>query len=213
MSTVPPAAPAPAERHLRKRVVIPSLIGVLLLIALAVAVVRGTWADRETRNPSSSAEGPLTQLYQTPDGHKQARCALVIDRPIERVWAVVTDYDHFAAIFPMVASASAERAPDGRYRLTGVATSPLGSWEFTAHVRHDELPIQKVASWDEPSGRLTVNRGSWTLTLLGADRTLLVYALEVEVPPYPAFVVRNVLLSRVDGAVRAVARRATGGGD
>src|SRR5437764_435269 len=49
------------------------------------------------------------------------------------------------------------------------------------------------------------DRGSWTVTPAGPGRTLLVYALEAEITPFPNFVVRNVQLSREKEVIGAVA--------
>src|SRR5262249_35638485 len=105
----------PARRHLKKRVLIPGIILTLLVVLLGWAAVRGTWADTVEKNPSSSREGPLAQLYQAPDGHKMVRCALVVDRPLADIWAVVTDYDHFHEIFPYLQSCHGAAEADGRY--------------------------------------------------------------------------------------------------
>jgi hypothetical protein len=198
------AAPGPEpERRFKKRITIPAA---LLTLLIAWLVIRGTWADTTPRNPSSSAEGAVTQLFQGPQG-PQIRSALVIDYPIGEVWAVVTDYDRFAEIFPHVCHTTISRDGDGRYHLSGsAAESWFGEWPFDVHIAHHETPQKCTAEWDDPYQDLRVNRGSWTLTPLGADRTLAVYTLEAEVGSFPNFIVRNALLLRVDGVPAAVAR-------
>jgi hypothetical protein len=182
-------------------------LAVLTIVAIG-AIIRGTWADTNAKNPTSSAEGSLIQLYRTPDGRKVVRCARVLDYPAEAVWAVVTDYNHFGDIFPHERAVRGERDPDGRYHVTGLAHAwPYGEWPFDVHVTHQEMPQSYVASWDDPGGDLTVNRGSWTVTRLGPDRTLLVFELEMEVRPFPVFFVRNVQLDRLKAMTEAVNTR------
>lgn len=208
MDAKPPAAPAPAPRRLKKRQILPLVLLALVAGFLAWASVRGSWADTVAKDPRSPADGTVCQLYQSPDGHKQVRCALLVDAPVEQVWAVVTDYEHFDEIFPYLQSTHAVREADGRYHLTGTAAAPVyGSWTFDTHLTHREGPPVYVVSWDEPGAELTCNRGSWTLTPTGPNQTLIVYLLELEVRHFPRFAVRNVLLDRVPAVVSAVAKR------
>jgi uncharacterized protein YndB with AHSA1/START domain len=199
----PPATPP--GRHLRKRILVPVALAVVLVFVLVAAVVRGTWADTTPKNPATAAEGIVTQLYQTPDGHTQIRCAVILDYPAEEVWTTVTDYDHYAAIFPTLESARAEPTADGGHHLTGTARSVLGNWPFDAVFRNDEEPGKKyVASWDGGSGAVRVLRGNWTVTPTEPGQTLLVFTSEAELAGYPDWVVRNVLLSRQPRVASAV---------
>jgi uncharacterized protein YndB with AHSA1/START domain len=199
--------PPPPARRLKKRVVVPGLLLLLMLILFGWVWVRGSWADTDEQNPATSAEGTVTQLHQTPDGHKQVRCARVFDHPIEDVWRVVTDYDHFPEIFPHVVSTKAEKEGPDLYHITGTVTTPAGAWDFETRVHHKESSDDKVASWDEPGGQLTVERGRWALKRLDSGHTLLVYIQEIEVQNYPAFVVRALLRYQLPSIVEAVEKR------
>jgi uncharacterized protein YndB with AHSA1/START domain len=180
----------PAKRH-RVAAVFISLFALLLI----VLTIRGTWADQNVRNPASSAEGTITQLYLLPDGHKQVRCAVMLDCPLQEVWKTLTDYEHFRDVFPFLIASETAPEPGGRQHLKETISSFLGDWQFEISITHTETPEKCVASWDQPGGDLSVNRGSWTLTAAGAGKTLAVYVLEAEVRRFPAFAVRNVLLS------------------
>lgn len=202
MATTPAAETPARPRRAKKRWVIPLGILVLVVGLLLFAYVRGTWADATAKNPASSADGIVTQLYQTPEGHKQVRAAVVLDYPPAAVWEVVTDYANHDKIFRYVSRSEASREPDGRYHLRGVAHSSLwGDWPYDTHLTHDETADQGryTARWDEPSAPVTVNRGIWILERAGGDpdRTLLVYTLEIEVHPYPTFLIRNLILDRI----------------
>lgn len=209
MSTSPPAAPPPSPRRVRKRWLIAGLLLGLLALLLLSVYVRGTWADTVPRNPTTPEAGIVCQLLQTPDGAKQVRCAVVLDAPPPLVWRVVTDYDHFPETFPTITSAEARPEGDGLFHLNFVLQTPIGPMPVEAQIRHVETPERSTASWDQPSGDLLVNRGSWEVTPADAGRTLLVYTLEVAVRHYPDFLVRNALLSRQPKIVDAVRRRVT----
>jgi uncharacterized membrane protein len=111
---------------------------------------------------------------------------------------------HFEAIFPTVKAVKSSVEADGRHRLTCDVTSILGTWPVDIRIRHQESPERCVASWDEPTGEVVVNRGNWSLSAAPGDRTLVVYTLDVEVSPFPNFLVRAVLLSRQRTVVEAL---------
>src|SRR5262245_57605221 len=113
MSTTQTAQPH-SPRHLTKRQALVVIVLALMVFLVLGLVVRGTWADKRPEVPMSSADGIRTQLLQTADGRKHVRVATVVDFPMEEVWKVVTDYEHFPEIFPYVKSCQSTLAPDGR---------------------------------------------------------------------------------------------------
>jgi uncharacterized protein YndB with AHSA1/START domain len=206
---VPPGSPsAPPEKRVRKRTVIPAILIGGIAVLLVWPAVRGNWTDPAPRNPGSANDGVVSQLIRTSDGHKEIRCAAIVEAPAERVWGTVTDYDHFAEVFPNIAESKGAREADGRWHVTGAITSPVGRWPMDVRVRHNESTNKSVASWDEPHSPLKINRGNWTVTRQSENKTLLEYNLELKVSPFPDFVVRAVLLEQLKPAMRAVAKRA-----
>lgn len=213
-STARTPAPEPARR-VKKRWLIPGILLGLLAVGMAWVAIRGTWADAEVRNPTSAAEGPVAQLVQEPSGRKVVRSAMIVPYPIDRVWAVVTDYDHFDQIFPYLRGTRGQHDPDGRWHMTARAGWPgVLDWAIETHITHKTSPAsgnaaqpEDMASWDEPGGELLVNRGSWDLRPAGTGETLIVYTLDIEVARFPNFMVRAALLDRVSNIMRAVADR------
>jgi uncharacterized membrane protein len=212
MATSPTAPATTARRRVKKRILIPVLLLVLVLIFFGWLYVRGTWADGILYYPDESKDGVVTQLYRLSDDRTQVRCAAVVDFPMQKVWQVVSDHSNHDKFMPYVSEVNVVPKPDGRLFVTGTACSSLwGDWPFQVHVTHHERPDARVAAWDEPSGDTTVNRGSWVVSRLGKDTTLLVYSLEIEIRPYPTFLIRNLLMDRmhkvVDGVREEVRRR------
>jgi ribosome-associated toxin RatA of RatAB toxin-antitoxin module len=181
---------------------------VLVLVVLAVVWVRGTWADTTARDPKSPAEGPICQLYQRPDGHKEVRCAMVLPYPADKVWKVVTDYGDYAEILPYLADIRVEHL-DESLQMTGKAKSALwGWWDFALDIREQKSHEPWSATWDNSgSGVVRVNRGGWTLRPLEKDQTLLVLALETEIHHTPTFFLRNVFMHRLPLVLHAVEAR------
>src|SRR5438045_3888145 len=108
------ATPPPATR-LRKRIVIPTLFIAVVSAFLTWGIIRGNWTDPQPRNPSSAADNVVTQLLRTTEGRKQLRAAIIVSAPPERIWKVVTDYDHFSDVFPNIGTSKGVRDPDGRW--------------------------------------------------------------------------------------------------
>src|SRR5207249_2410799 len=113
MSSPTPARTVPRKRPLRKRYVVLLVLLGLLLAVFLFGYIRGTWADKEPHGAGSPEDGVVCQLYQPPEGPWQVRCSMVLKHPPEKVWAVLTDYDNFADIFPTLASCEAEQAGGG----------------------------------------------------------------------------------------------------
>jgi uncharacterized protein YndB with AHSA1/START domain len=208
MTDIASSSMPPEPKRIRKRIVIPAAFIGVVTAFLVWGIVRGNLADPQPRNPSSAADGVMTQLIRNTDGRKQIRAVIIIKAPPERVWNVLTNYDRFSEVFPNISASKGVRDPDGRWHVTGEVRSIVGRWPMDVHVRHDESPSKFTASWDEPYGAWKVNRGSWVVTPHGSGETLLEYNLDLSVSPFPDFVVRAVLLEQLKPVVKAVAKRA-----
>lgn len=208
MNETPDSLAQPQPRRTKKRVGIPTVFIGVVVALLVWGIIRGNWSDSEPNNPSSAAEGVITQLLRTADGRKQVRAAIIVNATPARVWKVVTDYDHFSDTFPNISSSKGVLDPDGRWHVTAEVHSMVGSWPMDIHVINKESAEKSLSSWDEPHGAWKVNRGSWVVAPHGSNETLLEYNLDITVSPFPDFVVRAVLRDQLKPVLRAVARQA-----
>jgi hypothetical protein len=208
MKDIPDLIAQPPAKRIKKRIGIPAAFIGVVMVLLTWGIIRGSWADPEARNPTSTTDGVVTQLFQTAEGRKQIRAAVIVNASADRVWKVVTDYDHFSDVFPNISTSKGVRDPDGRWHVTGEVRTIVGSWPMDLHVQHEESAERSVASWDEPHGAWKVNRGSWVVTPHGNGETLLEYNLELKISPFPDFVVRAALLEQLKPVMKAVANRA-----
>jgi hypothetical protein len=179
-----------------------------LALALGVFVARGTWADERPRLPERVEDGAVCHVCESPGQGKHVRCAMLMPFAMEEVWAAITDYEHLGDVCPCLDFRAVEREPDGTCRVRATASSGLPETvPFDLEVRHEQNLFQYVSSWDQPSGDVTVNRGSWTLTAKGPSLTLVELAVEVQMNHVPTFVLRNINLRRVAETVRGVDER------
>lgn len=199
--------PQPQKRRVRKRILIPGVLLLGVAITFAWLYWHGTNAETAERNPSSAGEAPVTQLLNQ-DNRIFVRSAIVIDAAPADVWRVVSDYESHPKFMPYIAHLTSQKLPDGRTRLTGVATTHFTvDWPFEIDVTHVENATQGEysSSWHEKDkSDFTVNRGGWTVKPHGAKQTLLVFAKQAEMPRYPNFLIRNILMNRLGDLVSAV---------
>jgi uncharacterized membrane protein len=178
-----------------------------LLLLGAGAYVRGTYT-REPRDPEIAGEGPTCAVCAAPGGGKEVRCAIRLAHPMDEVWKVVTDYDHFGDICPYLDAEAIRHDPAGTSRIEARAQSGLpGTIPFAVEMHYEQGLHQYTASWDQPDGNVLVNRGAWTLRPVGPSETLLILTLEVQMKNIPTFILRNISLHRLPRVVLAVEKR------
>jgi Polyketide cyclase / dehydrase and lipid transport len=192
-------------RRRRRGIVLAGLaLGPLALLA-GVLAVRGTWADEGPRLPEHVEDGAVCHVCEPPGQTKHVRCAMLMPFAMEEVWEAITDYEHLGDVCPCLEFGEVRREPDGTCRLKAKAASGLPETvPFALEVRHEQTLYQYVSTWDQPSGHVTVNRGSWTLTAKGPALTLVELAVEVQMDHVPTFILRNINLGRVAETVRGV---------
>ena len=183
------------------------VLGPLLLLTVG-AVARGTWADEEPRLPQRIEDGAICTVCQPPGQTKHVHCAMLMPYPMEEVWETITDYDHLGELCQCLQFDETVREPDGSCRLKAKAASGLPeSVPFALEVRQEQSLNQYVSTWDQASGHVTVNRGSWMLTSKGPSLTLVELSVEVQMDHVPTFILRNLNLQRVADTVRGVDQR------
>ena len=111
MKDIPDSLPPPTPTRMKMRIVIPLVFIAVVSALLIWGIVRGNWSDAQPRNPFSAADGVMTQLLRTGDDRKQIHASVIVSAPPERVWKVVTDYDHFSDVFPNISASKGVRDP------------------------------------------------------------------------------------------------------
>jgi hypothetical protein len=191
-----------------RRLLLPGALAASLLAVGLAALARGTWAEATPRDPERASDGPVRAVCRAPGGGKEVRCTVRLPYSMDRVWGVVTDYDHYGDICECIEAKTIRHEPDGRCLVDARARSLLaGRVPFAVELRHAQGLDEYVASWDQAGGRVEVNRGRWVLRPAGPSETLVSLSLEVQVRGVPTFVLRNLSLHRLREVVLAVERR------
>src|SRR5262249_30576851 len=142
---------------------------------------------------------------------RPVRCAIVLEATPAEVIALVHDYDHYRAVFEglgwHVDVDHATTEPDGRVHLVGRVQAWSATFPLDVHVQRAVEGEVFHDTWDEPPGYCRVDRGSWTVSPLPGGRSLVAYALELEIPGVPTFAVRDGLLLDLASPLRRLGRR------
>lgn len=165
-----------------------SLIQGLLILALLVAAP----ACSTHRLPKEMSEGNLKQMRdQLASGDKilsfapvegtdlkHAQVFGVVDAPIERVWRVVTDYDHYDEFMTLVEESRVKwtRGNVAKFEMVfGLTGVPQPRYNITVAMVH--YPHKYRIEWVYIEGDIIDTFGSWTLKPFGEDRTEVIYSM------------------------------------
>lgn len=133
-------------------------------------------------------ESPLcsavaVEVVPVGDRTRQISATIQIPQPIDRVWQVLTDYEHLAEFIPNLQESRRVPHPDGGIRLEQVGAQSLWKLKlkFCARVVLDmvesfprELRFQMV------EGDFKEFSGAWTLQPVTEGSTKLTYTLTVQ---------------------------------
>jgi ribosome-associated toxin RatA of RatAB toxin-antitoxin module len=109
-----------------------------------------------------------------------------IDASAENVWAVLTDYDHAAAIVPSLIASRRLQTSDGSILVENESEAPplpfLDRRQFTTFrvVERANAPIRTLESSLHSSKMFNDLRGKWIVKELTAGKTELSYTFEFE---------------------------------
>src|SRR5207248_762559 len=144
----------------------------LLLILAAIVLVRGTWADSEPLTPAAPEEGITSQLYESPDGRKVVRAAVVLNHTLESVWSRLTAFDRYPAMFPTVKAFRVDTGPPER-AILDVQTF-WGVKHLEGHMTRDDHPDRHILTFEDLEGDAQVRVARFTLTRRPGGQTLVV---------------------------------------
>jgi hypothetical protein len=214
-----PEAAAPAGRDAGRR----PARGWWLLLTPAVLACGLVGSAGAGGRPALTAEqqrrlgaGEIVVLEARPPGASPGAgggtAVAVVAAPVERVWAVLTDYPGHPRYYPGVVAAEVLETSGARVLVR--YTVRIGFWSFRFHMRKAADPAGRRIEWhlaeDRANGLLRENSGYW-LVEAWPGGSLVTYAIAVR-SYVPAFLTagseRGSLVETVEGLRRVVAESA-----
>lgn len=131
---------------------------------------------------------------------------IVIRAPVEKVFAAITDYDHYAEFLPEVKSVRSS-GRQGAEVFVHYEIDLMKTIRYTLKMR-EEAPTK--VSWSFHEGEvMRDNRGSWTLVPKGPAETEATYQVEVGLGPFvPKAIVNALVDTSLPKMLEAFKRRA-----
>jgi ribosome-associated toxin RatA of RatAB toxin-antitoxin module len=164
-------------------------------------------------NSSDSDPTPPVELTTHSDGRQRELCArILIPSTLEKVWALLTDYDHLAQHIPNLASSRRIPHPNGKIRLEQIGTQQFFRLNFSARVVLDmEEEYPHTLHFAMVEGDFKAFQGSWKLNTLdveGQPYTHLSYCLTI-LPKMglPVQVIENCLGKDLTANLMAIRQR------
>ena len=133
---------------------------------------------------------------------------VMTDIPIQRVWEVLSDYDHLADFVPhMTVSRVLRRAGDRVFlRQEGVIWLPFYRRQMKAIFRLQEVKGRAIF-FEAVGGDFILNRGSWKLEKIGQGTRITYTALLEPKPRLPRWVLSELERQTLKAHFRAILKR------
>lgn len=145
-----------------------------------------------------------------PAKERRIVASVSIPQPIERVWQVITDYEHLADFVPNLTTSRLLSNDEGRIRLEQIGTECFLKFKFCARVVLDmteQFPHEVGFSMQE--GDFRQFKGSWKLEPSEDNRsTRLCYDLAVKPPrAMPAALIEHHIRQSLTDNMLAIRQR------
>jgi len=162
------------------------------------------------------SEGEVLIVEMPPTGGEGVAAVAkgVIDAPVDTVWPIVRDCQHFHEFMPRTAK-SELRARDGDEMTCFVEIDmpwPISNLKSETRSRIERLGGGAMRrSWTHAAGTYKRNNGSWLARPFPGrpDRTLLIYEIDVDpAMPIPDAILRKAQTGSLPKMFTAIAKRA-----
>ena len=150
----------------------------------------------------------VTELTDGPGGRRDARARALIAAPPEKVFAAVTDYEHYKDFMPFTTVSDVRRREGDTVWFYTELSFPLKTVRYEIKLRLDR-PRWRV-DWALVEGDMKSNEGSWQLEpVAGGAETYAIYTVYVAVGfAIPGFIVSKLTEGSLPQLLKSVRRRA-----
>lgn len=151
-------------------------------LLVAVLAFAGAVVDLSAAELASAQRGAIpvrTETFNQPSGKAAGRGmgAVVVDRPLPEVWAVLTRFEDKAEYMPRLKSVTVLERQPGRLRVRMVVDASVLTTRYTAWYTMDQAAW--TLSWNldasAPDNGIIGAQGAYRLQSLGPQRTLVLY--------------------------------------
>jgi len=142
---------------------------------------------------------------------RKISASILIEQSIDRVWQIITDYDHLADFIPNLAKSRRISHPAAGIRIEQVGAQNFLNFKFCARVVLDMIEhFPNRLDFQMVEGDFKSFGGSWQLEEAPAEATQLIYTVTV-LPPrtMPIALIERRLSSSMVVNLEAIRQRAT----
>jgi uncharacterized membrane protein len=155
-----------------------------LLVWMFAALAFGGLTDAEMRDLLAGEVPVRSESFTNERGKSAGRGlgAIIIERPVEEVWAILSRYEDRADYIPRLKSVTVLEKQPGRLRVRQEIDATVTTARFTAWFVLDEAA--HVISWNldksATDNTIVEAQGEYRMTELSPGRTVLVYRTYVD---------------------------------
>ena len=159
---------------------------------------------------SSAAEVEIS-TEKFPARERRIQASVFIPQPVDKVWSILTDYEHLSDFIPSLSSSKLLQNSEGLIRLEQIGTQCFLKVKFCARVVLDmteNFPHEIGFSMQE--GDFKMFKGAWQLTPSEDQQgTFLSYNLDVKPPlAMPVKLIEHHLKHNLTANLQAIHHRA-----
>ena len=160
----------------------------LAALALVVSLVPMAWALDFSKQEMSRLAAGKTVKKRLPNSRQNGFYGgtgfILVDAPADEIWKMLMDWKVYPSAFPHTVEAKELKRRGNRSLVRMRLGYKLLSVKYHVSVMHDEEGLTISFELDESRPHdITATRGYWKLFPQPDGRTLVVYAVSVQVPP------------------------------
>ena len=141
-----------------------------------------------------------------PGGRRDARARALIAAPPAKVWAAITDYDHYREFMPLTTVSQVKKREGSDVWFYTELSTPVKTIVYTIKLTLDES--KGAVDWTMIDGNLKANDGSWRLEPHGNGETYVVYTCFAAPGfPVPGFLLNKITQGTLPDVIAAVRKR------
>jgi ribosome-associated toxin RatA of RatAB toxin-antitoxin module len=150
----------------------------------------------------------VTELTAGQGGRKDARARALLAAPPEKVWAAITDYEHYKDFMPFTTVSQVKKREGDTVWFYTELSFPLKTIKYEIKLKLDKARWR--VDWTLVDGNIKSNEGGWQLEPYGTGETFAIYTCYVSTGfSIPSFVENKITQGSLP-QILAVTRKQVG---